>query len=367
MFVPDRRAGATILSAMTARRNGPHTRRGFLFASGVGALQAAGNPQRIRTAVYGIGHAHAMGKIRALRKLEQFEFVGICEPDKSEPRDHEVLQSVRWLSEKELLQDPSIELIAVESAVKTNLAYAHQALDAGAFVHLDKPPGENWEGLKELLEKAGRRKRVVQMGYQWRYHPAMEAAIEAFREGWLGQVYMVRATINKPIDQATRNQLAAFRGGMMFELGCHMIDRIVEVLGKPKRVTSWMRHDAPVKDLLEDNTLAVLEFDQALAEVYVAAQQPNGGNYRTFEILGTKGTATVRPFSPYRLHVDLKEPAGPYKAGAQKVEFPPPQGPPYQGDFGELADVIRHRKTPRFSAQHDLDTHHTVLKACKVI
>ena len=183
---------------MKPQLNGPHTRRGFLFASGVGALQAAGNPQRIRTAVYGIGHAHAMGKIRALRKLEQFEFVGICEPDKSEPRDHEVLQGVRWLSEKELLQDPSIELIAVESAVKPNLAYAHQALDAGAFVHLDKPPGEDWESLKELLAKARRRKRVVQMGYQWRYHPAMEAAIEAFREGWLGRARTFRWTASTP-------------------------------------------------------------------------------------------------------------------------------------------------------------------------
>ena len=96
-----------------------------MFDSGAGALQAAGTPKRIRTAVYGIGHAHAKGKIRALRELEQFEFVGICEPDKSEPRDHEVLRGVRWLSENELLQDPSIELIVVESAVKPNLAYAH--------------------------------------------------------------------------------------------------------------------------------------------------------------------------------------------------------------------------------------------------
>ena len=70
------------------------------------------------------------------------------------------------------------------------------------------------------------------MGYQWRYHPAMQAAIEAARKGWLGRVYSFRATIDKPIPPQERLELAAFRGGMMFELGCHLIDRAVDLLGK---------------------------------------------------------------------------------------------------------------------------------------
>ena len=38
------------------------------------------------------------------------------------------------------------------------------------------------------------------MGYQWRYHPAMAAAMEAARKGWLGRVYRFRASIDKPIE-----------------------------------------------------------------------------------------------------------------------------------------------------------------------
>ena len=104
-----------------------------------------------------------------------------------------------------------------------------------------------------------------------------------------------------------------------------------------------------------------------MAEVYVAAQQPNGGNYRTFEILGTNGTATVRPFSPYRLMVDLEVPAGPYRAGFQKIEMPRPQGPPFVGDFAELSRVIRQGDRPAYSVEHDLITHEALLKACNVI
>ena len=218
-----------------------------------------------------------------------------------------------------------------------------------------------------LFANAKRNGTIVQMGYQWRYHPTMQAAIEAHTKGWLGHTYAIRATINKPISRETRKELAAFRGGMMFELGCHMIDRVVAVLGKPISVTGWLRHDAPIDDTLEDNTLAVFEFERAMAEVYIAAQQPNGGDYRTFEILGTNGTATVRPFAPHRLMVDLKDAAGPYKAGFQTIEMTPPPGPPFAGDFAELARVIREGEQPSHSAEHDLITHEAFLKACKVI
>jgi predicted dehydrogenase len=350
-----------------AERRSSVSRRGFLASSAATAVAAAANHKPIRTAIYGIGHAHAHGKVQTVREMDAFDLAGICEPDAAQPRDHEVYQGVRWLNEKQILEDPSVELIVVESRVQENLEYARRAVTAGKWVHLDKPPGTDLEALKKLFGDAQRGGRIVQMGYQWRYHPAMQAAVEASRKGWLGDIYMVRATINKPISRQTREELGVFRGGMMFELGCHMIDRIVDVLGKPKSITSWMRHDAPIDDRLEDNTLAVFEFESAMAEVYVAAQQPNGGSYRTFEILGTKGTATVRPFSPYRLMVDLEEAVGPYQGGFEKIEFPRKPTPPFEGDFAELGAVIRGGAKPTYSAEHDLVTHEALLKACKVI
>ena len=149
--------------------------------AGAGAAIALSAAKPIRAAVYGIGHAHAMGKVAALRALPQFELAGICEPDSTQPRTNKALEGVRWLSQREILEDASIELIAVESRVQENLAYARQAVDAGKFVHLDKAPGNNLPALRKLLTDAGLRKRTVQMGYQWRYHPAMRAALDRIR------------------------------------------------------------------------------------------------------------------------------------------------------------------------------------------
>jgi predicted dehydrogenase len=325
---------------------------------------AKADDKRIRVAVFGTGHAHAISKIRTLRRIPEFEFAGICGLD-GEPRAGEVFQGVRWLSAEELLNDPSIELVAIESRVQQNLKCAKLCVEAGKFVHLDKAPGEDLPALSALLHDATRRKLVVQMGYQWRYHPAMQASIKAAKEGWLGKIYAMRATIDKPIGPADREQLAAFRSGMMFELGCHLIDRAVDLFGRPKKVTGILRHESKINDNLADNTLAVLEFENAMAEIYVAAFQPSGNQYRCLEILGTNGRAIVQPFDPPRLLLDLEQPAGIYRSGRQTIDLTAP-GPIFSPDFAEMARIIRHKERPSYSTEHDLIAQETLLKACGV-
>jgi predicted dehydrogenase len=352
------------MAAHSSRLN----RRSLLSLTGaIGLSKAYAVPRKIRVAVLGTGHAHALSKIRALRQLPEYEFVGICRPDADEPNQGEVFYGVRWLSLGEILGDPSIELVAVESRVQRNLQYARKCVEAGKFVHLDKAPGEDLEGLRSLLVEAQRRKRIVQMGYQWRYHTAMQAAIEAARKGWLGRVYLFRATIDKPVPPDERRQLAMFKGGMMFELGCHLIDRAIDLLGKPRKVAGILRHESPLDDNLADNTIAILEFERAMAEIRVSAFQPHGDRYREIEILGANGRAAVQPFSPLRLMTDLGQAAGPYGAGVEHRDLPPVAGPSFAPDFLEMARVIRDGATPSYSPEHDLITHEALLKACHVL
>lgn len=332
----------------------------------MGAAPAWAAVTPIRAAVYGIGHAHAMGKVAALRALPHFELVGVCEPDGGRPRSHKALDGVRWLTAEQMLGDTSIEFIAVESRVQENLTYARQAVQAGKFVHLDKAPGIDLAALRKLLDDAARKKLVVQMGYQWRYQVGMQAAIEAARKGWLGDVYAFRARIDKPIGPADRRDLAAFRGGMMFELGCHLIDRATDLMGEPARVTGHLWHHAKADDSLADNTLAILEYPRAVAEISIAAMHPNGGAYRTLEITGTNGSATVRPFNN-RIVTDLRTAAGPYPAGVKETVLPPDRQPAFSPDLLEMARILREGAAPTYSAQHDLMTHTVLLKVCNEI
>lgn len=344
------------------------TRRTFSTLTAAAAF--ADEAKRIRVAMIGTGHGHAASKIRALRSMPEFELVGLAEPDSPADRGRDPFRGSAWLSREQILNDRSIELVALEAAdPDTNLANAELSVKAGKFVHLDKPPGSDLTRFRKLLHDAALQKLVVQQGYQWRYHPAMRAAVEAAHNGWLGTVYKFRASIDKLIQAEERAHLARYAGGMMFSEGCHLIDRAVHVLGKPQAVTSFLRHDSAIADGLKDNSLVVLEYEKAIAEVSLAGFDPGGTRRRHLEIFGTNGSVRVQPYvAPYRLTVDLRDPAGPYKAGEQKMEFQePPPGIGYTPDFHEMFRVIRQGAKPEFSVEHDLITHETLLRACRML
>src|SRR5690606_23377567 len=108
---------------------------------------------------------------------------------------------------------------------------------------------------------------MVQMGYMYRYNPAIVLLREVLRRGWLGEVFEVHAVMSKVVDPPARRGLAEYRGGIMFELGCHVIDLVVGVLGAPSRVSPFARHSSGSDDGLVDNMLAVLEYSDAIASV----------------------------------------------------------------------------------------------------
>ena len=95
---------------------------------------------------------------------------------------------------------------SIESEVKPHARYALEALEAGKHLHLEKPPSENMADMRKILDLARRKKLIVQIGYMWRHHPGMNKVIEAARQGWLGDIYLVRGQMNTLITTSTRNK-----------------------------------------------------------------------------------------------------------------------------------------------------------------
>ena len=277
---------------------------------GVGAGQG-----RIRVAFLGACHAHAAAKMKLVRESARFELVGVAE--------REVPDGVRRLSRDEVLRDASIRAVLVESDTPDHARDAIEALEAGKHVAVEKPPADNLDDLKKMVRVAVDRGLTLQVGYMWRYNPAMEAAIAAAHQGWLGEIYMVRANMNILLGVTERKQWAAYKGGHMFELGCHLVDAMVRLMGKPVKVTPFLRHDGGYQDSLRDNTAAVMEWPRAMGVITGSGMQPNGFAHRLFEVCGTNGTATVSPIEPPVMTLELARAAGPYKGGTQVLRMGP--------------------------------------------
>jgi predicted dehydrogenase len=321
------------------------------------SLFAETDARRIPIGLLGLVHSHGPEKLRLLLKSVDFEVVGVCESDAAGRKTCQEL-GVKLLSQEELLERSRI--VAVESAVRDHAPHALLALRAGKHVHVEKPPSVTLEDMRTMVNLAREKKLLLQSGYMWRYHPGFKAIIEAKREGWLGNVFMVRGSITNNLSAARRTEWAEFKGGGMFELGSHLVDAVVRLMGQPKAITPFLRHHGQFDDDLKDNTLAVLEFEGALAVITNSTLQASANPARNFEVLGTNGSAMLQPIEPPGLKFDLAKPAGPYQKGSQTV---PLNYSRYEADFVELAAAVRGKKRLSVSLDDELLIHETVLKA----
>ena len=343
------------------RRNFLQNTTAAMFTS----LAAKAAISKVRTGMLGTGHSHFSGKLKAMMDSPDYEIAGIVENNtaakeriKKDPR----YSSLKWLSEEELLKDPSIHLIVVECRVWEALPWGAKVIAASKHLHLEKPPGNEMGPFKDLIDQARRKNLLVQTGYLWRWHQGLMAAIEAAQKGWLGEVFMVRGTMNSDRGPGERAIEARYRGGGLFELSGHVIDRVIELLGRPRAVKSWLRHDTSVADKLADNNLAVFEYDKALAVIAQAAKMSGSGDHRSFEIVGTDGTFIVHPESnPPRMRIHMRKAQGPYKAGWHEMTLPPQ--PRFIGDFKELARAIKTGQPLKHSYDHELLLQETLLRA----
>lgn len=357
----------------------PVDRRRFLRATaGTGLTAAAASwlaPQTVRAArararikvgQIGVGHDHASGKMATFRKLaDQYEVVGVVETDpllRKAWENHSIYRGLKWMTEEQLLNTHGLQAVAVESRVGDLVPTASRCVAAGMHVHLDKPAGQSLAAFKSLLDAATRRGLTVQMGYMYRNNPAMQFCFRAVREGWLGDVFEVHGVMNKRQDAAERQRWQPYRGGAMFQLGCHLIDVLVAVLGKPDKITPFARQTRPGPGELVDSQLAVFEYPKATATIRVAMMDVDGMPRREFAICGSGGTIDLRPIEPPRLRMALASPRDTFRSGPQDVALPPMPGR-YDEQLLELAQIIRGEREHPYRPAHDLAVQEAVLLA----
>ncbi|MDP6442238.1 MAG: Gfo/Idh/MocA family oxidoreductase [Pirellulaceae bacterium] len=354
-------------------------RRQFLHQAGAvtaGAAAAAAfiapakaADKRIKIGQIGTRHAHAGGKMQTMRKFaDLYEVVGVVEPDAQRRKAMEqtpTYRGVPFVTQEQLLNTPGLQAVAVETEVKQLLDTAQVCAQANLHIHLDKPAGESLTKFRALLKETERRQRVVQMGYMYRYNPAFQFLFAAVRDGWLGDVFEVHTVMSKKVNRATREKLAEYPGGSMFELGCHVIDAVVSVLGKPDKVTAHTRRTHPDWDNLADNQLAVFDYPRATATVRSAVIEVDGGRRRQFVVCGQRGTIDIKPLEPPALTLTLESPRGDFAKGTHDVKLPK-LGGRYDGDFLDLARIIRGEKESDFPPAHDLAVQEAVLTASGV-
>ena len=340
----------------------------------------------IRFGIIGVKHGHLSGKISAIERgaAGDVEIAGAFEgnPQTRARRERDpAYTNIRWVPQAaDLLDDDTIQGIILDGEIWQFLDDAKQSLLAGKHVYLEKPAGTSLEAYREVLDLAASRRLVVAMAYHFRSSPPFQLLYRVGREGLLGDIFNVRARIGKrKASYDAWLDSMPYPGHIMFEMCGHMIDPMVALLGRPRKVTPFLRSDyrrpesgpgpviLPARGIPDedadrpfiDNSLAVLEWDRALGIVEAAAMEE--GAVRRLEVLGTKGTLVIEPPGGTEARLYLEEATAEFQQGWQVIDGG--SWTAFAQDLRDLAAAIRGEQMPPFGPVHDFVVQETLLRA----
>lgn len=143
-------------------------------------------------------------------------------------------------------------------------AVAKACMEAGKHVLLEKPMANSERECLDLIATAKRTNRTLMVAYPMRYHPMVVKLKQLLDERTYGEVFQVSIWT----EQYTRypeghwaSSASTLGGGQLFSHGCHYIDLLLWMLGRPvqgchmgtKFGTPWME--------LEGTSHVVLKFE----------------------------------------------------------------------------------------------------------
>jgi predicted dehydrogenase len=330
--------------------------------------------KRIRIGQIGTGHFHAEATLAtALKYPDVFEVVGIAEvsPEAYKTyRNKKTYQGLTWMTPEELLANPDLDAVLVETNEWDLVPVAQKCMDAGVHVHLDKPAGEDIDAYAKLLRQAKHKQLLVQLGYMYRYNPAIQYCYQALANQELGEIFEIDAVMSTEHVLAVRQYLSRFRGGTMYIFGCHLIDLLISFMGKPERIIPFQGQTGFDGVAFYDNGIAVFEYPKGACSIRTSSLEVKGYDRRQLVICGSKGTIEIKPLeNPTVMTVAMADHSkGPaeylhdHHAIKRTIDLPELPGR-YDTQLLDFAAMIRGEKANPFTYEHELLVQQATLKA----
>ena len=169
------------------------------------------------------------------------------------------------------------------------------AVEAGKHVMVEKPAGLNLSEVALLAAAATRCRRIIKVGFSYRFHPAIAKAKEMVDAGTVGPLMFVRARhghgARVGYEKEWRCNPEISGGGELIDQGSHLIDLSRWLLGDLELKYAALPRcywNAPV----EDNCFIALEAAEGQM-AWLHASWSEWKNMFSFEIYGRDGKLTI--------------------------------------------------------------------------
>ena len=303
-----------------------------------------------------------------LKQTDLYDVAGYVFPENEGEKFsdvNEVYKSSKELTLEEVLNDPTIEAVTIETEEKYLTKYALLAAKAGKHIHMEKPGGFEEADFEEFIEEMKKSGKVLHTGYMYRYNPEVKKLLKAIENGELGDIITVDAQMSGKHPDEQRAWLSEIPGGMMFFLGCHLIDIVLRIKGTPNRIVPFIKNSDVNGNNVPDTTMTVFEYDNGFAFVKTNDIEFGGFARRNLAVVGSKKTVELRPF-------EILCPTGQKTTTTtfscedwwdNGIEFTTEVFDRYDEMVGNFAKIIRGEGENPATLDYELELYKTVLRA----
>ena len=333
--------------------------------------------KKLRVLFYGITHEHAHGKMETLRRMpDDYEIVGVFDDRATANTSYFSNEPAspggfRVLAADEAAKLDGIDVAFIETTNADLMDAARIFADRGIPMHCDKPCGESMEPYRSIVETCRRKDIPFQIGYMYRGNPALKFVRNAVQSGWLGEVSFIEADMNHDYQvEGYAEYISSFRGGILYSLGCHLVDMVLPLAGG-RLLSAAPTIGAAPGDPAGSRTrgASLLTFEGgAQALIRTSSRMPCGNLGRRLRVDGDNGTIELCPIERFdgqslKLEMTLRNPAGGYGAGRNVVDFGVLVDR-YRDQLEDLARIVRGDKPNDQDYDQDLKVHEATLMAC---
>lgn len=305
----------------------------------------------------GIGRYHAKGYV----KVPDVEIKAFCDVDIDRARqvaDEYGAKDVYTDYEK-LLADDEIDAVSVCTPNALHAPMTIAAFQAGKHVICEKPISTNASDAKKMVAAGKESGKVFMMAFNNRFRGDTQTLKKCIEKGDLGDIYYAKTGWLRrkgiPRFGTWFTQMEMAGGGPLIDLGVHVLDLTLWLMGNPKPVyvlgstyakfgPAMAKAQGKVYDV-EDLAAAMVKLENGATVMLEASWHSHVEHEKIYsQLVGTKGGAEL---DPLRIYTDLNG----QNADIQ-LQYPRVEG--HEAEIVHFVECIREKKTPIAQGEHGL-------------
>jgi len=271
----------------------------------------------------GIANGCHLGNWQELEAEGRIELVGVCDiiKERVEAAKAKFGAKKMYLDYRKMLRDDDYDVIDVCTQNRVHCMATVAALKAGAHVIVEKPMAMSSRECEAMIKAAKENKRKLMVAQHMRFESSAEALKRAIERGDIGQIYTANAKCLRRRGIPGWGKFHIRKeslGGPLIDIGVHVMDLCVWLMGCPKPVAAsgkvyrmfgdredlcnaeWGRGYPPKQFDVEDYAVAFVRFEKGITMVVESSWAANiPQEYGCISILGDKAGVTTEPLGIY--------------------------------------------------------------------